>query len=163
MTFIPPRSSCRSFKRLSVHNILLLRIADMRFMAYVWNGDAIMKNAKPDSAEGPRFKRSRIRQIVIWIGAVHDYRSWLSEFRNRFKLEGAYHMKEVGTIINTWDISGYVINQFSVSKSWTCASTQFGTAWVYGSNEAASEKNTCGHAAIVKLIVAERCDDLKAE
>ena len=71
-------------------------------MAYVCNGEAKMKKAKPASAEGPRFRRSRIRQMIIWIGAVHDYRRrWLSELRNRFKLEGAYYMKEVGTIINT--------------------------------------------------------------
>ena len=151
MTFIPlaPRSSCKSFERLSVHSILSRRITDMRFMKYVWNGGTRKKRTKPASAEGPRSRRSRIRQIVIWIGAVHVYRRWLeSEFRNRFKLEGAYRMKEEATIINTWDISGYVIHQFSVRKSWTCASSQFGTASVYCSNEATSEKNTCGHAAI---------------
>ena len=51
----------------------------MRFMAYIWNGEARKKNAKPASAEGPRSKRSRIRQMIIWIGAAHDYRRLLSE------------------------------------------------------------------------------------
>lgn len=73
ITFIPPSNSCRSFARLSVHSMLRRRSANSFFITYVCAGVARIKNANPASAEGPRLMSRSMRQIIIWIGAVHAY------------------------------------------------------------------------------------------
>ena len=53
ITFIPPKSSCSSFARLSVHCMVLRRILNSDFMMLICTGVMKMKNAKPASALGP--------------------------------------------------------------------------------------------------------------
>ena len=70
--FIPPRSSCNSFARLSVHCMLDWRILNIDFMLTACIGIAMRNIAKPARALAPRMSIRRARQIASWIGAVQD-------------------------------------------------------------------------------------------
>ena len=49
----------------------------MDFMTIVWIGIARMKKAKPARALGPSWRIRRVRQIAIWIGAAHAFKTSL--------------------------------------------------------------------------------------
>ena len=73
MTFIPPRTSCRSFTRLSVHFIVSTLNAKYLLITIPKTGMTAKKKANPARAEGPRLSISSARQISNWIGAVQAY------------------------------------------------------------------------------------------
>jgi hypothetical protein len=71
MTLIPPRSSCSSLARLSVHSMAFLRMVNSLFITQVCIGLPIKKIANPASALGPKLTSRRTRQMIRPMGEDH--------------------------------------------------------------------------------------------
>ena len=119
------------------------------------------KHANPANALGPRFRMSRKRQIINWMGAVQAYGVvcyWCVIFF--YKTENTRHVEESCTKVNSRNISGDVVDEHAICQCRPRARREFEGTIVNGGYQTSSQENTGRCCPVEKVMQADGCNNL---